>query len=113
MAKPIGIVAMLILLLNSGPALADNHVPIRAISDIKVTNTNQIHFELRNGETVVGDLPDCDIQSFVDAVDHTDHLGLYANSSRSVREGTRIIFLDLKEKRLRKRSLGHCEVSFS
>ena len=113
MAKPIGIVAMLILLLNSGPALADNHVPIRAISDIKVTNTNQIHFELRNGETVVGMLPGCDIQSFVDAVDHTDNLGLYANSSHAVRDGTRITFLDLTEKRLRKRSLGRCEVSFS
>jgi len=109
MAKPLGIVAMLTLLISSGTALADHHFPIRAIGDIKVTNTNQVHFELRNGKTVVGNLPGCDVMQFVN-VTGEDQLGLYANGQKFVKNGTRITFLNLNERKLRKRALGSCAI---
>jgi hypothetical protein len=109
MVKPIGIVAMLILL-ASGPALADHHVPIRAISDIKVTNTNQVHFELKDGNTVIGDLPNCDVMQFVEQVGD-NNLGLFTRAVRSIREGSRIVFLNLDEKRIRSKAIGSCEIS--
>ena len=109
MAKPLGIVAMLTLLLSSGTALADHHFPIRAIGDIKVTNTNQVHFELRNGQTVVGNLPGCDVMQFVD-ITGENQLGLYANGHKFVKNGTKITFLNLNERKLRKRPLGSCVI---
>ena len=110
MAKPIGTVAMLTLLLSSGTALADNHVPSRAISDIKVTNTNKVHFELRNGNLVVGDLPNCPVMEYVDMVG-AENLGLYSHASSVVKDNTKITFLNLSEKKLRKRAIGSCRVS--
>lgn len=109
MAKPLGIVAMLTLLISSGTALADHHFPIKAIDDIKVTNTNLVHFELRNGTTVTGNLPGCDVMQFVD-ITGPDNLGLYANGVRSVKNGTKITFLNLRERTLRKRAVGSCQV---
>lgn len=109
MAKPLGIVAMLTLLISSGTALADHHFPIRAIDDIKVTNTNQVHFELRNGQTVVGNLPGCDVMQFVD-ITGENQLGLYANGHKFVKNGTKITFLNLNERKLRKRSVGSCVI---
>lgn len=111
MVNPIGIVAMLTLLLASGTALADNHVPIRAVSDIKVTNTNKVHFELKNGNTVVGNLPNCDVMSFVNQVDNPSRLGLYSHSTNVLRDNSKITFLDLDERRLHKRAIGSCRVS--
>ena len=110
MVNPIGIVAMLTLLLSSGTALADNHVPIRAISDIKVTNTNKVHFELRNGNLVVGDLPNCPVMEYVDMVG-AENLGLYSHASSVVKDNTKITFLNLSEKKLRKKAVGSCRVS--
>jgi len=109
MAKPLGIVAMLTLLISSGTALADHHFPIKAIDDIKVTNTNKIHFELRNGETVTGVLPNCDVMSFVEQTG-AENLGLYAHGAKMVKNGSKITFLNLGEKRLRKRAIGSCQV---
>lgn len=109
MAKPLGIVAMLTLLATSGTALADHHFPIRAIDDIKVTNTNKIHFELKNGDTVIGALPNCDVMSFVEQTG-VENLGLYANGTKFVKDGSKITFLDLSERRLRKRAVGSCQV---
>ena len=109
MAKPLGIVAMLTLLISSGTALADHHFPIRAIDDIKVTNTNQVHFELRNGQTVVGNLPGCDVMQFVD-ITGENQLGLYANGHKFVKNGTKITFLNLNERKLRKRPVGSCVI---
>lgn len=109
MAKPLGIVAMLTLLISSGTALADHHFPMRAIDDIKVTNTNQVHFELRNGQTVVGDLPGCDVMQFV-GITGENQLGLYANGHKFVKNGTKITFLNLNERKLRKKAVGSCVV---
>ena len=109
MAKPLGIVAMLTLLISSGTALADHHFPIKAIDDIKVTNTNLVHFELRNGTTVIGNLPGCDVMQFVD-ITGPDNLGLYANGIRTVKNGTKITFLNLRELTLRKKAIGSCHV---
>lgn len=109
MAKPIGIVAMLFLLLTSGPALADVTLPIRAISDIKVTNTNKVHFELRNGTTVIGELPNCPVMEYASQTGE-DNLGLYANGAGIVKDGSRITFLDLSGRTLRKRAVGSCRI---
>ena len=109
MAKPLGIVAMLTLLATSGTALADHHFPLRAIDDIKVTNTNKVYFELKNGYTMVGDLPGCDVMQFAD-ITGKDNLGLFANANRFVKNGSKITFLDLSE-RPRRRVVGSCKVS--
>lgn len=109
MAKPLGIVAMLTLLISSGTAMADHHFSVKAIDDIKVTNTNLVHFELRDGTTVVGSLPGCDVMQFVD-ITGPDNLGLYANGVRSVKNGTKITFLNLRERTLRKKEVGSCHV---
>ena len=110
MANPIGAVAMLTLLLSSGTALADHHVPIRAISDIKVTNTNKVHFELRNGNIVVGNLPNCPVMEYVNVVG-AENLGLHSHAHGVVKNNTKITFLDLSERKLRKRAVGSCRVS--
>lgn len=109
MVKPLGIVAMLTLLISSGTALADHHFPMRAIGDIKVTNTNQVHFELRNGQTVVGNLPGCDVMQFV-SITGEDQLGLYANGRKFVKNGTKITFLNLNERKPRKKAVGSCVI---
>lgn len=98
-----------VILLVSAPAMADHHFSIKAIDDIKVTNTNLVHFELRDGTTVTGNLPNCDVMEFVD-ITGPNNLGLYANGVRSVRNGTKITFLNLKERTLRKKAVGSCQV---
>ena len=110
MAKPLGIVAMLTLLISSGTALADHHFPIKAIDDIKVTNTNKVYFELKDGTTVAGNLPNCDVMQFAN-ITGKDHLGLYANGVRFVKNGTKLTFLDLSERKLRKKAVGSCKIS--
>jgi hypothetical protein len=108
MVKPIGVVAMLILL-ASGPALADVTLPIRAISDIKVTNTSKVHFELKNGTSFVGTLPNCPVMQYASQTG-VDNLGLYANGARIVKDGSKITFLDLNQRTLRKRIVGSCKI---
>ena len=54
MAKPLGIVAMLTLLI-SGPALADNHIEKSDVKQIEFTKT-QIIFKLKNDNIFRGDI---------------------------------------------------------
>jgi hypothetical protein len=111
MVNPKGIVAMLVLLLSSGTALADNHIPIHGIADIKVTNTNKIFFEMRNGNTIEGLLPNCNIEKYISKISNPiTGLGLYAHGKRYVKDSGIITFLNLEERKLSRRSLGSCEV---
>lgn len=109
MAKPLGIVAMLTLLISSGTALADHHVYTKAVDHIKVTNTNKVHFELKTGQTITGDLPNCDVMQFVE-ITGNNNLGLYTSGRRFVTEGSRITFVNLGERNMRKRAVGSCNV---
>jgi len=64
MAKPLGIVAMLTLLI-SGPALADNHIDKSDIKTVEFTKT-QIFFKMKDESIYKGDLirpRSCPIQS--------------------------------------------------
>ena len=64
MAKPLGIVAMLTLLI-SGPALADNHINKSDIKTVEFTKT-QIFFKMKDDSIYKGDLirpRSCPIQS--------------------------------------------------
>ena len=54
MAKPLGIVAMLTLLI-SGPALADNHIDKSDIKTVEFTKT-QIFFKMKDESIYKGDL---------------------------------------------------------
>ena len=54
MAKPLGIVAMLTLLI-SGPALADNHIDKSDIKTVEFTKT-QIFFKMKDDSIFRGDL---------------------------------------------------------
>ena len=105
---------MLVLLASSGTALADNHVPIHGIADIKVTNTDKILFEMRNGETIEGLLPNCNTEKFISQIsDPVTGLGLYAHGKRYVKDSGTITFINLEERKLSRRSLGSCEVRFA
>jgi len=53
MAKPIGIVAMLILLFTGGPALADNHIKRSDLQQIALSKT-AIYFHLQDGSVYKG-----------------------------------------------------------
>ena len=55
MAKPLGIVAMLTLLI-SGPALADNHIEKEDVDKVIFTKSNEIFFQLKDESVYRGDI---------------------------------------------------------
>lgn len=55
MAKPLGIVAMLTLLI-SGPALADNHIDKTDVKTVAFTKSNEIIFQLKDESVYRGDI---------------------------------------------------------
>lgn len=55
MAKPLGIVAMLTLLI-SGPALADNHIDKTDVEKVVFTKSNEIFFQLKDDSVYRGDI---------------------------------------------------------
>ena len=55
MAKPLGIVAMLTLLI-SGPALADNHINKSDVDKVIFTKYNEIFFQLKDDSVYRGDI---------------------------------------------------------
>ena len=55
MAKPLGIVAMLTLLI-SGPALADNHIDKTDVEKVYFTKSNEIIFQLKDDSVYRGDI---------------------------------------------------------
>ena len=55
MAKPLGIVAMLTLLI-SGPALADNHIDKTDVEKVYFTKSNEIIFQLKDESVYRGDI---------------------------------------------------------
>lgn len=111
MAKPLGIVAMLALLITSGTALAEERILMRGVSDIQVTNTNKIFFELRSGATYSGELQMCPLADHVlEAQGRV--LGITPLTSRPwISEGTKVAFTDIDKQDNRKKRLGTCEVT--
>jgi hypothetical protein len=55
MAKPLGIVAMLTLLI-SGPALADNHIDKTDVDKVIFTKSNEIYFQMKDESVYRGDI---------------------------------------------------------
>ena len=111
MAKPLGIVAMLTLLITSGTALADDHLLMRSVSDIKVTNTSKIIFEMKGGGQYTGELQMCPIEEHVKQA-QGNMLGVTPLTGRPfIREGTKVAFSDLNARPERKRRLGTCEIT--
>ena len=55
MVKPLGIVAMLTLLI-SGPALADNHINKSDVDKVIFTKYNEIFFQLKDNSVYRGDI---------------------------------------------------------
>jgi hypothetical protein len=55
MAKPLGIVAMLTLLI-SGPALADNHIKKSDVDKVIFTKSNEIIFKMKDDSYYKGDI---------------------------------------------------------
>ena len=55
MAKPLGIVAMLTLLI-SGPALADNHIDKEDVDKVIFTKSNEIFFQMKDESVYRGDI---------------------------------------------------------
>ena len=55
MAKPLGIVAMLTLLI-SGPALADNHIKKEDVEKVIFTKSNEIFFQMKDESVYRGDI---------------------------------------------------------
>ena len=55
MAKPLGIVAMLTLLI-SGPALADNHIKKSDVDKVIFTTSNEIIFKMKDDSYYKGDI---------------------------------------------------------
>lgn len=55
MVKPLGIVAMLTLLI-SGPALADNHIDKADVKTVAFTKSNEIIFQMKDDSFYKGDI---------------------------------------------------------
>ena len=55
MANPLGIVAMLTLII-SGPALADNHINKTDVEKVLFTKSNEIFFQLKDNSVYRGDI---------------------------------------------------------
>ena len=111
MAKPLGIVAMLTLLISSGTALAEEKILMRGVSDIQVTNTNKIFFELKSGEIYSGELQMCPVADHVLEA-QGKVLGVTPLTNRPwITEGTKVAFTDMHNQDHRKKRLGTCEVT--
>ena len=111
MAKPLGIVAMLALLITSGTALAEERILMRGVSEIQVTNTNKIFFELRSGDMYSGELQMCPVADHV--VEARGRvLGVTPLTSKPwITEGTKVAFTDVNAEKNRKKRLGTCEIT--
>jgi len=111
MAKPLGIVAMLTLLISSGTALAEEKILMRGVSDIQVTNTNKIFFELKSGEIYSGELQMCPVADHVLEA-QGKVLGVTPLTSKPwITEGTKVAFSDMHKQDHRRKRLGTCEIT--
>ena len=111
MAKPLGIVAMLTLLISSGTALAEERILMRGVNDIHVTNTSKIIFELKSGEIYSGELQMCPVADHVLEA-QGKVLGVTPLTNRPwITEGTKVAFSDMHNQDHRKKRLGTCEVT--
>ena len=73
MAKPLGIVAMLTLLI-SGPALADNHIKKSDVDKVIFTTSNEIIFKMKDDSYYKGDIispKDCNYKNQKIGFDNT------------------------------------------
>ena len=59
MGEPLGIVAMLVLLLNSGTALASDHISISHVKDMGVTTTGKLILKTKWNKELEGQLQLC------------------------------------------------------
>lgn len=111
MAKPLGIVAMLTLLISSGTALAEERILMRGVSDIQVTNTSKIIFELKSGAVYSGELQMCPVSDHVVEAQGRV-LGVTPLTSKPwITEGTKVAFSDMHKQDHRRKRLGTCEIT--
>ena len=109
MVKPLGIVAMLVLLLNSGTALASNHISISHVKDMGVTTTGKLILKTKWNKELEGQLKMCPVTDFVAQINFDEMLRLYPQGTR-IRENSTIQFLSYNSKNKRNTPLGTCKL---
>ncbi len=109
MVKPLGIVAMLVLLLNSGTALALDHISISHIKDMGVTTTGKLILKTKWNKELEGQLQMCPVTDFVAQTNFGEMLRLYPKGTR-IGENSTITFLSYNSKNKRNTPLGTCKL---
>jgi len=109
MVKPLGIVAMLVLLLNSGTALASDHISISHVKDMGVTTTGKLILKTKWNKELEGQLQLCPVADFVAQTNSGEMLRLYPKGTR-IGENSTITFLSYNSKNKRNTPLGTCKL---
>ena len=94
MAKPLGIVAMLVLLSTSGTALASEKIFTKRIDIWAVTNTGNLYLETKAGEKYIAPMHNCSTSIIKNFEEPNLHMG-----GRFVRPGKIINVYDAGTKR--------------
>lgn len=97
-------------LLFSNAVMASDHISQKSIKDINITETGKIFIETRHNKYEGKFIQHCPVKKYIDLTVFSgqDNLGLYAHGL--IKAGSKITFLDQKERTVRKKRLGSCKI---
>ena len=97
-------------LLFSTAAMAADHISQKSIKDINITETGKIFIETNHNKYEGEFIQHCPVKKYIDltVLSGNDNLGLYSHGS--IKPGSKITFLDQKERTVRKKRLGSCKI---